>query len=199
MGIVWFLISILIASIFYYRLSRRISGLNLELSEELKNEIMSLIAEFNSTAHKNITLIENKTNLAKSMSEDISNQLNYMKKLKGSLEKEIKESELKLKNILTNEKAVIKKIEKDKSIIQKTYESILKNTSSDNKNNKINNSDNKKNEEKNIKNENISLNDEIISLKNQGLSLSEIAQKLEITMGEVDLVRKFFKKQKGNN
>jgi hypothetical protein len=130
MSFVWFLAAVLVAVLLYIRISRRISNLNLELSDNLKSEIISLITEFNRSAEQNIDLIENKTNLAKSIAAEIEEKLGYMHKLKKTLEKEIREAELKLRNILVNEKSAVTQPVSipQKSVIAKAYESIKSGT-----------------------------------------------------------------------
>ena len=203
-----FLLSILIASFFYLRLSKKISGLELELSEDLKSEIISLIAEFNQSAERNITLIEERVNIAKTVASEIANQVSYMEKLKKNLEKEIKEAEIKLNNLLVNSSSVVTKTF-NKTIIAKTYEDIknkistnlknenyevkpindvkpieLKNTSlsekkDKNKENKIE----KTEETKETKNKDI-----VIQMFKDSISFEEIAEKTGFTKGEIELI-----------
>ncbi len=203
MGFIWFLITLIIIAFIYIRISKKISSLNLELSEELKNEILSLITEFNHSAERNITLIEDRVNLAKNISNEIGEKLNYMQKLKESLEKEIKDSEKKLKTILNNEKAAVKKIEnKKKSIITKTYETIQ--NLEKNKENSLFELNEPPKENKDIKKEKkqtetLNRNDQISKLSDEGLTHQQIASKLEITLGEIELVLKLAKQQRNNS
>ena len=122
----WFLVSVLIAAFFYFRLSKRIANLNLELSSELKTELISLIAEFNRSAESSITLIEERSQNAKEISKDIAQQLVYMKKLKETMEKEIKEAEIRLKTMVSNERSVLKENQLKKTTMAATYEQITK-------------------------------------------------------------------------
>lgn len=125
MGFIWFLVGVLFTAFVYFRLSKRLSSLNLELSEDLKSEIMSLIAEFNNSAERNISLIEDRTSLAKTISNEIAEQLSYMKKLKENLEKEIKETEAKLNTMIVNQKSIIPpESKKQKSVVAKNYDKI---------------------------------------------------------------------------
>lgn len=188
----------------YLRLSKKIAVLNLELSENLKNEILSLIAEFNHAAEKYIQLIEERVEMAKSISQDmeeraklgntitreIAEQLAYMKKLKENLEREIKESEIRLKTIISNHKAILQESEKKHSLITQTYQKVMENTQP-----KIEAKETNiviVEEEKKIE-EPIPLQRRILLLEKEGLTHQEIAQKLQITLGEVELVIKLFK------
>ncbi|PKL11342.1 MAG: hypothetical protein CVV50_05840 [Spirochaetae bacterium HGW-Spirochaetae-6] len=208
MDFIWFLFAVLLTAVVYLRLSRKIGHLNLELSEDLKNEIITLIAEFNQSAERNITLMEDRIHVAKAISGEITEKLSYMKKLKDTLEKEIKETELKLKNILTNEKAVAKPpADKEKNVISKTYEQVKINTIPTQKTTPsdeiveitketLPTPDEGKQtpppQEEPLKiQDEPTLTEKIILLARSGSTIPEIIQKLQISRGEVELVLKF--------
>lgn len=208
MDFIWFLFAVLLTALVYFRLSRKIGHLNLELSEDLKNEIITLIAEFNQSAERNITLMEDRINVAKAISGEITEKLTYMKKLKETLEKEIKETELKLKNILTNEKSVAKPpLNNGKSIISKTYEQVKTTVPSQQKTppmeetgqtvkkeppaTEVEKPASLSQEEVPKNQDEPTLTEKIILLARSGSTIPEIIQKLQISRGEVELVLKF--------
>lgn len=209
MSFVWFLLAALVAAYFYFRLSKRIANLNLELSNELKTEIISLVAEFNRTAESSITLIEERAGTAKEISKEIAEQLGYMKKLKESIEKEIKEADIRLKNIIHNQNSVINVSNLRKNLISETYEQVnkktnpahqiktetqkekktdsnlaLENRAEINKNLPETQSQNQVQKTKTLK-------EQAVELQKQGLVVEEIAQKLQLPKGEVELYLKF--------
>ncbi|HOJ50286.1 MAG TPA: hypothetical protein PKW55_05695 [Spirochaetota bacterium] len=204
-----FLLSILVAAIFYLKLSKKIAGIELELSDELKSEIISLIAEFNQSAERNITLIEEKVNIAKSVASEIANQVVYMEKLKKTLEREIKEAEIKLNNLLINSKSVINSTN-TKTIIAKAYEEIKKNIKlvegKDNQvikdtlnSNEIKDNTNIKVSEgiKTVKNEDSSEKENaneknlyIVNMFKNGESIDKISEKVGLSKTEIELILK---------
>jgi len=201
MSFVWFLVSVLIAAFFYFRLSKRIANLNLELSSELKTEIISLIAEFNRSAESSITLIEERSQNAKEISKDIAQQLVYMKKLKETMEKEIKEAEIRLKTMVSNERSVLKENQLKKTTMAATYEQITKKTApaTDKKGLKEEIispvQENQKQIPAQVLPEKIKTPKELVfELSDQGLSQDQILEKLQISRGEVELYLKFRKK-----
>lgn len=209
MSFVWFLLAALVAAYFYFRLSKRIANLNLELSNELKTEIISLVAEFNRTAESSITLIEERAGTAKEISKEIAEQLGYMKKLKESIEKEIKEADIRLKNIIHNQNSVINVSNLRKNVISETYEQVNKKTNpahqiktetqkekkTDSNPAQENRAEINKNlpetQSQNQVQKTKTLKEQAVELQKQGLVVEEIAQKLQLPKGEVELYLKF--------
>lgn len=193
---------ILILLVLYLRLSRRVAGIQLELSEELKSEMITLIAEFNHSAEKNITLIEARVEEAKSISREIADQLSYMKKLKENLEKEIRETEARLHVMVSNQKAALedvqKKQEEGKSIIARTYALIQEQTRPLKELQKPSEPEEKLSPVENQNSETPltpqSRRDQVQELWSKGMNAGEIALKTGMTRGEAELILKLLKK-----
>jgi len=218
MNWIYFFILIVIFIFFYLRISKRINHLNLEISDDLKNEILSLIATFNQSAEQNIALIEERVSLAKAISKEIAGQLDYMKKLKETLEKEIRESEIKLNTIIVNQKALVDENFKKNNQIHETYKKVeakikeqmvllneneekLKSIPLEKKEEKIDEevvfipevSEQEKEEGESEKESAPSIQEQIDILSQSGMNLTEIAKQLKMSQGEIELILKFRK------
>lgn len=214
------LLLLLALFILHIRLAKKVGSIQVELSEDLKSEIITLIAEFNHSAEKNITLIESQVEEAKIISKEMIHQLGYMKKLKENLEKEIKETETRLKETLDKSKKILIQMPKQEptlslnqpTLIAKTYTQVQKQTTPPLKIQKKEEKQEEKKEEikplakeSKIEEEKVgkealvpqeekkSIKELVQNLYQKNFSAHDIALELGITRGEVDFILKLLK------
>lgn len=216
------LLLLLALFILHIRLAKKVGNIQIDLSEDLKSEIITLIAEFNHSAEKNITLIESQVEEAKIISKEMIHQLGYMKKLKENLEKEIKETEARLKETLDKSQKILIQMPKQEptlslnqpTLMAKTYTQVQEQTTppikhqekvekQEEKEKKENTKplvEESKIEEKKVEKEGVipqeekkSMKELVQNLYQKNFSAHDIALELGITRGEVDFILKLLK------